>query len=112
LWFDLIYFNLIGLLGWMVFLLWFFTDHIATKDNLNLLWAFPLHFPIFLFWQRFSDVFRKWYMLILGSIDALLILTWSVFPQNYHFAFIPMILIMLLRFAVLYREIKSKPIYT
>jgi len=35
-WFDVLYFSIIGLVGWVVFLLWFFTDHIATKDNLNL----------------------------------------------------------------------------
>ena len=109
-WFDVVYFNLIGLVGWMVFLLWFFTDHVATKENLNLLWAFPLHFPIFFFWKKLSVTFRKWYMILFGSICLLLILTWSVFPQNYNFAFIPMILIMLMRFVLLFRDGQQKPI--
>lgn len=109
-WFDVLYFNVIGLTGWMVFLLWFFTDHVATKENLNLLWAVPFHFPVFLFWNKWSARLRKWYILIFGGIDLLILLTWAVFPQNYHIAFIPMILVMLLRFIILFRSLETKPI--
>ncbi len=98
LWFDVTYFSIIGILGWIVFLLWFFTDHIATKDNLNVLWAVPLHFPIFLIWSKIPLKIRKGYVWIVGLIDVFILLFWFVFPQQYHIAFIPLILIMIMRF--------------
>lgn len=106
-WFDVIYFSVIGLVGWVVFLLWFATDHIATKDNLNLLWAVPIYLPLFFYWNKISGFIKKWIILILGAINLLLLLFWSVFPQNYHMAFIPLILIIIMRFFFLYRELKS-----
>ncbi len=96
-WFDVMYFSLIGILGWVIFLLWFFTDHLATKNNYNLLWAVPFHFPIFLFWNKISMEIKKWYLWIFGIVYILLLVLWQQVPQFYHFAFIPMILIMLQR---------------
>lgn len=96
-WFDVMYFSLIGIVGWVVFLLWFFTDHLATKDNYNLLWAIPFHFPLFIFWNKISDKIKKWYLWIFGIVYILLLVLWQQIPQYYHFAFIPMILIMLQR---------------
>lgn len=109
-WFDIVYFSAIGIVGWIVFLLWFFTDHIATKDNLNLLWAAPIHFPLFIFWSGISANWKKWYIIITGSVDILILVFWMVFPQGYHLAFIPMILIILVRFAIMIKSEKLKPI--
>lgn len=107
-WFDVAYFSLIGIVGWVVFLLWFFTDHIATKDNLNILWAVPFHLPIFIFWSKIPDKLRRWYIWIFGVIDLLILALWYIFPQNYHFAFIPLILIMLMRFTFMLRAENNK----
>lgn len=109
-WFDVLYFSAIGIVGWVVFFLWFFTDHIATKDNLNLLWAIPFHFPLFIFWSRISVNWRKWYVFVTGSIDLLILVFWVILPQNYHNAFIPMILIILLRYWFMLKSKKLKPI--
>ncbi|NJN25685.1 MAG: DUF4105 domain-containing protein [Cyclobacteriaceae bacterium] len=105
--FDKLFFSTIGMLGWVVFLLWFFTDHIATKNNLNILWAVPIHFPLFLFWNKFSGTFKKWYIMIFAAINVLILILWSFFPQQYHYAFIPLILVMLMRYYFLYREINA-----
>ncbi len=107
-WFDVAYFSLIGIVGWVVFLLWFFTDHIATKDNLNILWAVPFHFPVFMFWSKIPDKLRRWYIWIFGVIDLLILALWYIFPQNYHFAFIPLILIMLMLFAFMLKAENNK----
>ena len=103
-WFDLTYFSILGILGWVVFMLWFFTDHIATKDNLNILWAVPLYFPLVLFRNKLSDKLRKWAIIVFASVDILILVFWMVFPQSYHAAFIPLILIVLLRFAIIFRQ--------
>ena len=103
-WLDVSYFSIIGLLGWVVVFLWFFTDHIATKDNLNVLWAVPLHFPVFLFWPKIPIKIRMGYIWIFGILNLLILVLWVVFPQQYHVAFIPLILIILLRFYFLFKQ--------
>ena len=108
-WFDILYFSAIGIVGWVVFLLWFFTDHIATKDNLNVLWAVPIYFPLFVFWSKISIQLKKSYVFVFGVIDILILVFWAIFPQNYHSAFIPMILIILLRFLFMLKSKDLKP---
>ncbi|MCG8308019.1 MAG: DUF4105 domain-containing protein [Cytophagales bacterium] len=107
-WFDVFYFCVIGLIGWVVFFLWFFTDHIATKNNLNLLWAVPIYFPVFFFWNKLPKKYRFWNLVVFGGINTVILLFWAVFPQNYHPAFIPLILTILLRFFFLFQAIKRK----
>jgi len=107
-WFDVLYFSVIGVVGWVVFLLWFYTDHIATKGNLNLLWAVPIYFPFFFFWNKLSQKVKQWIIIVLGGINVIILLSWWVFPQNYHDAFIPLILIILLRFFFLFKDSKKK----
>jgi hypothetical protein len=100
-WFDVIYFSVIGLVGWVVFFLDFLTDHIATKENLNMLWAVPLHLPVFVFWWKLPSNFRKYYIWIFLIVDLLIIAFWWIFPQNYHNAFIPLILAMITRYLLI-----------
>ncbi len=107
-WFDVAYFSLIGLVGWVVFLHWFFTDHIATKDNLNVLWAVPFHLPVFIYWSKIPDKLRRGYIWFFGMIDLLILVLWYIFPQNYHVAFIPLILIMLMRFIFMLKARNNK----
>lgn len=47
--FDKVFFSILGIAGWLIVLLWFFTDHGVTTNNLNILWASPLVFPAILF---------------------------------------------------------------
>ena len=42
--FDMLLFGITGLLGILLLLLWFFTDHKAAANNLNILWALPTNF--------------------------------------------------------------------
>ncbi|MCU0340096.1 MAG: DUF4105 domain-containing protein [Spirosomaceae bacterium] len=46
-WFDKLLLGALGIAGWILFLLWVGTDHGVTAWNLNLLWALPLHVPLF-----------------------------------------------------------------
>ncbi len=103
-WFNMIFFTLIGLIGWAVFLLDFATDHIATKQNLNMLWAVPFHFPVLLLWKKFPASFRKGYVVTFMIINAIILIAWYWFPQNYHFAFMPLILAMILRYFVMIKS--------
>jgi hypothetical protein len=51
--FDSVMFSLAGLLGILIFFMWFFSDHWSCKANLNLVWANPLNLAlVILAWIR------------------------------------------------------------
>ncbi len=82
------------------------TDHIATKQNWNLLWFLPTHIVagILLFRKSRPDWLNK-YFLASGSLAVLLLLGWYIIPQSFHIAFIPILLIIALRSWVLYNKL-------
>ncbi len=41
--FDKTLFTILGIIGLAITFMWFFSDHIATAKNLNLLWTLPFH---------------------------------------------------------------------
>lgn len=72
-----------GIGGLVIIFLWFFTDHIATKANWNLLWLNPLFFVLLLkesVWRS-----RVKYVLMVTSIVALLNSLVSFIPQDMPF---------------------------
>lgn len=89
---DRTLFLVTGLLGIFVIFLWFFTDHTATKWNLNLLWANPLNLIFAFFptskWKGWSV---KWIQIYFYILTATLLL-WLIIPQRLHVAVIPIIL--------------------
>jgi hypothetical protein len=107
-WFDQVFFSVIGIVGWVVFLLWFATDHIATKTNLNLLWAVPLHLPLFLFWNALPTLFRKVYIGTSLILYMAILAFWKIIPQSFHAAFIPLILIMVTRYFIIIQEMWAR----
>lgn len=40
---DSIIFSITGLIGFMLCFMWFFSKHEVVHENINILWAFPLH---------------------------------------------------------------------
>ena len=103
---DLILFTVLGLLGLLLFLLWTVTDHRAAADNLNVLWAFPLHLAGVVFlWRRKNKLIVKYFgfYTLLGSLT---ILGWFFLPQHLHPALFPLALGALLRSVFIYRHYK------
>ncbi len=91
--FDFVYFLFIGLIGLILFFAWFFTDHTAVVKNWNLLWALPTHFFIvFFFFLKNKPAFLKYYFLVSGAIAILFLPFWSIIPQVFDLAFIPLLL--------------------
>lgn len=90
-WFDCLLFGSTGLLGWLLILLWFATDHKAAANNLNVLWALPTHLiAVIVFFKQ-----PKWltkYFLITLIICVMLLITWPVFPQKLHYSLIPLVI--------------------
>lgn len=96
--FDVLLFSVIGLIGWLLLLLWLATDHNAAARNFNLLWAIPLHFPIaLLLLMRKKPAFLKRYFSATWLVSILLLLCWAFLPQQIHYAFIPFVILIGLR---------------
>ncbi len=89
-----------GLLGALIFFLWFFTDHSATSGNLNLLWASPLN--LILPFIKFS---RKIWLQIYSGIVVTTLMSWTFLAQDLHESLIPVILVSLYSALIYIRRI-------
>lgn len=98
---DYLILAVFGLAGCLLFFLWFVTDHTATANNFNLLWALPTHF--FALFLLFNAKFRKNYFMVIGVIALITILLFPFLPQMLHMATIPIMLIVLTRSFVNYK---------
>lgn len=96
-WLDYVLFTLVGVLGWWLFFLWFFTDHLS-QGNWNLLWAFPLYIPaIFLLEkERFKPYVARFFR-YMAVLNLLTLIFWAFIPQGLHQALIPLLVTLMLR---------------
>jgi hypothetical protein len=95
---DIILFGLTGFLGLVILFLWFGTDHRAFVSNLNFLWAFPLHLPFsFMLLRKNKPAWLRIYFWVMAVLAVLLLLSWPIFPQQFHHAVFPVVLLLALR---------------
>lgn len=103
---DKVLFLCLGLLGFFLSFLWFGTDHLATKNNMNLIWAFPVHaIVVFLFKNPKHKSFLKNYMLFVFVFTLMLIATFNFFPQKFHMAVFPILLCVAMRSFICYKMV-------
>jgi len=100
---DVILFLVTGLAGLLMCFLWFFTDHIWTVKNYNILWAFPLN-AIFLFFifQRSFPYWASKYFLSLSGLLVILLLFWILNVQSFSIVLIPLLPAFAIRYYYLY----------
>jgi hypothetical protein len=96
--FDKTFFSILGITGVVILFLWFFTDHLTTKINLNILWAIPTH----LYYIWVSGYLRKrntgvLYFRIVSVLSLAMLLFWPFIPQAFNSAFFPIILTALVK---------------
>lgn len=104
---DAVLFITIGLAGLLIFFLWFATDHVATRDNFNILWASPLHLIIpFIAYQRNFRPWIKYYIMFWIVFLLLFLASWPIFPQQMNIANIPIILALIIRLTFNYKNIQ------
>lgn len=104
---DRIIFSTVGLIGVIVLLLWFATDHDATAGNLNFLWANPLYLIYAWFINGKAYKFMRWLTLLFMVLSVAVLIGWSLIPQQFNFVFIPIIGILLVRLVVLWLRWRS-----
>ena len=95
-WFDVLLFGLSGLLGIVLVLLWFFTDHKASANNLNIIWALPTHFIAVLAFIK-NPPWLKGYFLLTALIQLFLLGGWFFLPQQLNISLIPLVVALMMR---------------
>jgi len=101
--FDIAFFTVLGLLGLLIVMLWFFTFHSQTKYNWNILWAFPGHLVLAIMLLRKSIPVwvRKYLLFALISANVGLVF-WIFGWQSFHPSIVPLLLVLILRTNFLY----------
>lgn len=105
---DAILHLVLGLIGVLLTLLWFATDHTATAYNYNLLWAFPL--SILMMFQACKSEPKKWFVgYIKFSVLMLCLLTihWISGVQRFAPTLIPLLIALFIRYIFLLKFLKK-----
>ena len=93
-----------GLLGILIMLMWFGTDHTACANNYNLLWALPTNFiAAFMIWKK--RAVTKRYFLLAAILTALVLVCWFILPQHFNIALLPLVAAGFIRYIKLYQAL-------
>ncbi len=104
-WLDFTLFFITGLIGVVILLLWFATDHSTTKGNYNILWAFaPNLFVAFSLLKKKLPNLVKKYILLLLILLTLTVVLWGFKIQVFNVAIIPILLLLIIRYLFLYKS--------
>lgn len=101
---DGLIFFLTGILGLVLCFMWFGTDHSMTKNNYNLLWAWPTHAVMAFMINKRSASARK-YWLASSILLSVVLLAWYFLPQALNPALIPFVLILIYRSYARYKSL-------
>ena len=101
-WLDVCLFGITGLLGVGMLLLWFATDHTATANNYNLLWAVPLNLLVIgqLLRPKVNNWFKR-YLKFLIIMLCLMTFHWIVGVQTFAIGLIPLLVALAIRYVYL-----------
>ncbi|MFV9550639.1 DUF4105 domain-containing protein [Algibacter sp. PT7-4] len=107
-WLDITLFTLTGLIGILILLLWFATNHTGTHQNYNLLWAFALNILVIgqLFKQKVNTWFIK-YIKLLIILLCLLTLHWVVGVQVFAIGLTPLLIALFIRYVFLIKHLNT-----
>jgi hypothetical protein len=94
--FDRMFFLLVGLLGFMMLILWVIRIDDVCRNNLNVLWALPTHVIAAFFIGSPRPWVRKYFQIVFW-LSIVLAFTWFFIPQQLNNAVGPLILLIIIR---------------
>ena len=106
---DIILLLITGIIGLLLIYLWFFSNHIASAWNYNLLWAMP--FNLFLAYELLKNNKHRWILPYLKfSILMLLLLSlhWAIGVQVFNISLISLILSLIIRYLYLIKYYSTR----
>ena len=90
---DAFLFGTIGTIGLGICFLWFISTYSVTAYNLNLLWAWPTHLlAARLVVRRPTSKGLRYYFIATAVTALILVLGWTSWPQDLHWALMPVTL--------------------
>lgn len=94
--FDGLLFFLTGALGIILIFMWVGTDHSMTKNNFNLIWAWPTHSIMAFFANSKKGWVKKYFKFTAVALMAVLI-SWVFLPQQMNNGLLPIVLLLIYR---------------
>ena len=108
-WLDVSIYSITGIIGVLLLLLWFATDHSTTHNNYNLLWAVPLSLLFVLaIAKKNPKPWLKRYVFFQILMLTLLCLHWITEVQVFTFVLIPLLVALIVRYIYLVFYFKSR----
>ena len=108
-WLDVSIYSITGIIGVLLLLLWFATDHSTTHNNYNLLWAVPLSlFFVLAIAKKNPKPWLKRYVFFQILMLTLLCLHWITGVQVFTFVLIPLLVALIVRYIYLVFYFKSR----
>ena len=105
---DVSIFVITGIIGVLLLLLWFATDHSTTANNYNILWAFPLSLLfVKAIAKKSPPTWIGKYIFFLILMLALIVLHWVTGVQVFALGLIPLLFALLIRYVYLLRFFKK-----
>ncbi len=105
---DLVIFLVTGIIGVVLLFLWFGTDHTATANNYNLLWAVPFSLLfVGLIFKKHLKPWLKRYVFFMIVLQALLTIHWITGVQVFAIGLLPLLLALAIRYLFLIRYFKK-----
>ena len=97
---DGLIFFITGLMGILILIMWFATDHIMCSNNFNLLWAWPTH-TFAAFYVNSKKAWVKNYFKLTAFVNLVLLVLWFFLPQHMNISFIPLVMIFIFRSTII-----------
>ena len=106
---DFIIYSVTGIIGLLIIYLWFFSNHFASAQNFNFLWAFP--FNLLMIYALLKKNIPNWannFVKLNIILLLLLFIHWLTGVQKYNITLLPIFVTLLFRYFYLVFQINKK----
>ena len=105
---DFIIYLFSGLVGVLIIYLWFFSNHFASAQNFNFLWAFPFNLAVvFALIRKTPPLWTINFVKLNIILLILLFIHWTTGVQKYNITLLPIFISLLVRYSYLVIQINK-----
>ena len=105
---DFIIYLFSGLVGVLIIYLWFFSNHFASAQNFNFLWAFPFNLAVvFALIRKTPPMWTINFVKLNIILLILLFIHWTTGVQKYNITLLPIFISLLVRYSYLVIQINK-----
>jgi len=101
---DKTLFFILGLVGFVILVLWFGTEHAAVVNNQNVIWTMPLFLIAAFRLKKINKSCLKWFFLIMSGIILISLIINITIYTLFDFALIPLLLTIILRSVLIFKK--------